>query len=131
MITHLLTELLKHDNFQWGSDAKAAFSNLKKAITLAHVLKLQDFSCLFVLETDVSGESMSAILSQDNYSITFFSKKLTRCMKNQSAYVRKFFPITEAVAKFQHYLFGYHFIIRIDQQPLKHLCSQTIHTTKQ
>lgn len=52
-------------------------------------------------------------------------------MQSQSAYVRELFAITEAVNKFRHYLFGQQFIIRIDQQALRHLCQQTIQTPKQ
>lgn len=118
-----LTDLLTLDSFQWSLTAADAFSNLKEAVTSAPVLKMPDFSRPFVLETDASGEGVGAILSQDRHPIAFFSKKLTPRMKTQSAYVREFFAITEAVAKFRHYLFGHRFIIRTDQQALKHLCS--------
>lgn len=45
--------------------------------------------------------------------------------------MREFFAITEAVAKFRHYLFGHRFIICTNQQALKHLRNQTIHTPEQ
>lgn len=45
--------------------------------------------------------------------------------------MRELHAITEAVAKFRHYLFGHFFIIQIDQKSLKHLAEQTIQTPKQ
>lgn len=41
------------------------------------------------------------------------------------------FALSDAIRKFRHYLVGYHFIIRTDQQALRHLTSQTVHTPKQ
>ncbi|GJV72839.1 hypothetical protein Tco_1492834 [Tanacetum coccineum] len=38
----------------------------------------------------------------------FFSKKLSKRMQQASAYVRELYDITEAVAKFHHYLFGHY-----------------------
>jgi len=39
-------------------------------------------------------------------------------MQKQSAYAREMYTITEAVAKFQHYLLGHKFVIRTDHQSL-------------
>lgn len=52
-------------------------------------------------------------------------------MQAQSSYVRELYATTQAVAKFQHYLFDHHFIIRTDQESLKHLTHQVIQSPKQ
>lgn len=52
-------------------------------------------------------------------------------MQKRSAYAREMMAITEAVAKFRHYLFGHYFIIRTDQKSLHHLTDQTIQTPEQ
>lgn len=126
-----LTELLKKDAFQWTSQATDAFQALKHAITVAPVLALPDFTKPFILETDASGTGIGAILSQDKHPIAYFSKKLNPLMQKKSAYVRELYVVTEAMAKFRHYLLGNHFIIRTDQKSLKALTDQNIQTPEQ
>ncbi|WVY91245.1 hypothetical protein V8G54_036759 [Vigna mungo] len=109
----------------------AAFEQLKLAITQAPVLAMPDFSKPFVLETDASGVGIGAVLSQEHHPIVFFSKKLSAAMQKQSTYTREFYAITEAIAKFRHYLLGHKFVIRTDQKGLKSLMEQAIHTPEQ
>ena len=52
-------------------------------------------------------------------------------MQKQSTYTREFYAITEAMAKFRHYLLGHKFIIRTDQKSLKELLEQTLQTPEQ
>lgn len=52
-------------------------------------------------------------------------------MQQASTYVRELYAITEAIAKFRHYLFGHYFIIRTDQRSLRHLTEQTLQTPEQ
>ena len=55
-----LTELLRKENFQWGTRAEVAFQTLKDAMTQILVLALPDFST-FIVETDASSTSIGAI----------------------------------------------------------------------
>ena len=52
-------------------------------------------------------------------------------MQKQSAYIRELLAITEALAKFRHYLLGNKFIIRTDQRSLRSLMDQTLQTPEQ
>jgi hypothetical protein len=126
-----LTDLLKKDSFQWSDVAAEAFHHLKHAITSAPVLVLPDFSKPFILETDASGIGIGAVLSQAGHPIAYFSKKLGPTSQKQSAYLREFRAITEALAKFRHYLLGHKFVIRTDQQSLKSLLDQNLQTPEQ
>lgn len=105
--------------------------NLKKAITEAPVLSLPDFSQPFILETDASGIGVGAVLGHNGHPIAYYSKKLAPRMQKQSAYTRELLAITEALAKFRHYLLGNKFIIRTDQRSLKSLMDQSLQTPEQ
>ncbi|GAU10375.1 hypothetical protein TSUD_419040, partial [Trifolium subterraneum] len=126
-----LTDLLKKEGFRWTTEATKAFEQLKVAITTAPVLALPQFSIPFTIETDASGTGIGAVLSQLGHPIAFFSKKMVPRMQKQSAYTREFFAITEAIAKFRHYLLGHKFIIRTDQKSLKSLMDQSLQTPEQ
>jgi len=68
---------------------------------------------------------------QNKHPIAFFSKTLSPSMKRQSTYTRELYAITEAIAKFRHYLLGRKFIIRTDHQSLMALLEQNLHTPYQ
>ena len=121
-----LTDLLQKDNFRWTSEADVAFRALQQALTTTPVLSLPDFTQPFIVETDALGQGIGVVLSQNGHPIAFFFKKLYSRMQKQSTYVRELYVITEAVAKFCHYLFGHYFIIRTDQRSLKHITDQII-----
>lgn len=131
LIAGPLTDLLKKEAFVWNGPVEEAFHHLKRCVTSAPVLALPNFSKVFYVDTDASGIGIRAVLSQENHPIAFFSKKILGRMQKTSAYAREMMAITEAVAKFRHYLFGHYFIIRTDQKSLHHLTDQTIQTPEQ
>ncbi|PNX93203.1 hypothetical protein L195_g016354 [Trifolium pratense] len=126
-----LTDLLKKEGFKWTAEATMAFDKLKVAITTAPVLALPQFFLPFTIETDASGTGVGAVLSQLGHPIAFFSKKMVPRMQKQSAYTRELFAITEAIAKFRHYLLGHKFVIRTDQKSLRSLMDQSLQTPEQ
>lgn len=126
-----LTDLLKKETFYWTDATEQAFIKLKQAITSAPVLALPDFTQPFVLETDASGVGVGAVLSQNSHPIAYFSKKLVPRMQKQSAYTRELLAITEALAKFRHYLLGQKFVIKTYQKSLKSLLDQSLQTPEQ
>ena len=94
-------------------------------------MALPNFSQTFVVESDASNIGVGAVLSQKGHPLAYFSKKLTPKMSLASAYVRELYAITQAVARWRHYLLGKRFLIKTDQKSLKELMSQVIQTPEQ
>ncbi|KAD7479902.1 hypothetical protein E3N88_03038 [Mikania micrantha] len=107
-----LTALTKKNGFHWNDEALAAFNALKTALTTAPVLHLPDFDKEFVVECDASSDGIGAIVSQAEHPIAYFSKGFTPSTRFKSAYDRELLALVLAVQKWNHYLFGRHFLIR-------------------
>lgn len=87
VISKPLTNLLKKNTvFVWTPTADAAFSALKKALSVAPVLALPDFRRQFVVETDASATGIGAVLMQDNHPVAYLSKALALKNLGLSAY---------------------------------------------
>ena len=72
-----LTELFRHNQFAWNSDAERAFQQLKTVLVTAPILHLPDFNKLFNVAADASGVGIGAVLSQDAHPVSYFSEKLS------------------------------------------------------
>lgn len=68
--------MLKKDQFQWTDIAEQSFQTLKKGMTFTPVLALPHFTKPFVIECDVLGTGIGAVLMQEGRPLAFFSKAL-------------------------------------------------------
>nr|GEU83710.1 ribonuclease H-like domain-containing protein [Tanacetum cinerariifolium] len=71
-----LTDQLKKDSFKWNEEANQAFESLHTTMSTLHVLVLPDFSQPFVVEADVSGFGIRAVLLQNKRAVTYFRQVL-------------------------------------------------------
>ncbi|VDH94045.1 Hypothetical predicted protein [Mytilus galloprovincialis] len=123
-----LTDLTKKgqpNQVRWEAIHERAFSSLKNALVKAPVLKLPNFSQVFILQTDASDNGIGAILLQDEDNIrlpvSYASKKLKASERNYSTIEKECLAIVWAISKFQRYLYGKQFILETDHQPLIYL----------
>lgn len=123
-IAQPLTTQLKKDSFCWTKEATTAFEALKAAMTSSPVLVLPDFQQKFVIESDASGYGVGAVLMQGGRPVAYFSKLLGSKAQHKSIYEKELIAICLAVQKWRHYLLGRHFVIRSDQQSLRHITQQ-------
>ena len=126
-----LTALLKKNSFIWTEKATQAFQELKTAMVTPPVLALPDFSKTFVVECDASKDALGAVLMQEGRPLAYLSHALRGKNFFLSTYEKEFLALVLAVQKWRHYLLGYKFIVRTDQQALKHLLEQKVGTSFQ
>lgn len=122
--------------FLWTIECETAFETLKMYLTSEeHVLALPQFDREFRIEADASKFGLGGVLSQskDNKKdkngkitksfrpIAYFSKHLSKTESNYSASERELLAIVLSVEHFKQYLYGRHFTILTDHEPLKFL----------
>ena len=76
---------------KWVAEAKRNFKLLKKKITEKHVLILPDFTKPFQVKCDASGESIGAVLSQDDRPMAYFSENMNDTRRKYSSYEKEVF----------------------------------------
>ncbi|CAC5415003.1 unnamed protein product [Mytilus coruscus] len=109
----------------WEDIHEKAFSSLKNALVQAPVLKLSNFSPVFILQTDATDKGMGAILLQDEGNIrlpvSYANRKLKASERNYSTIEKECLAIVWTISKFQRYLYGKQFILETDHRPLIYL----------
>lgn len=126
-----LTALLKREAFSWTADVDQAFSDLKKALTSAPILKLPDFSKRFIVDCDASGSGFGAVLHQGDGAVAFFSRAIAPHHAKLPAYERELIELVKAVKNWRPYLWGRAFTVRTDHYSLKYILDQRLTTIPQ
>ena len=108
-----------------------AFNKLKQALISPPVLRLPNFSQQFVVECDVCGDGLGAILSQNNQQIAYYSEALKGKSTLPSTYDNEMLAVVKAVRKWRSYLLGRSFVIKTDHRSLKYLLEQRLTTPSQ
>ena len=89
------------------------------------VLSLPRFHLPFILETDASNFGVGGVLSQlinnEIHPIAYFSKHLSKTEKNYSTTERELLAIVLTIEHFLQFLYGTHFVVWTDHQPLKYI----------
>ena len=120
---HALTK--KNVRFEWSEECQAAFDELKRCLTAAPVVSLPRDEGDYILDTDASGWSMGAVLSQvqDGHErvISYGSKLFSRSEANYCVTRRELLAVVFFVKYFKQYLLGRKFTIRTDHAALQWL----------
>jgi hypothetical protein len=88
------------------------------------ILRLPDWRIDFYLRTDASDYGIGAVLLQDHgklFPIAYASRKLSEREKRYSVIEKECLAIVWAVRKFQAFLYGRHFFLQTDHQPLVYM----------
>jgi transposase InsO family protein len=117
-LTHL------NRSFEWTDKHEEAFENIKSMLTNPPLLKIPNPKFPFVISTDASDKALGAVLSQPingkEFPIAFASRLLSEAEKNYSVIEKELLAIVFAVKKFRCYVYGNHFTVFTDHNPLQH-----------
>ena len=111
--------------FQWTEQCEASFNTLKSKLTTPPILAFPRFTDPFIVSTDASNRAIGGVLSQiqDGHErvIAYWSRQLTKAQRNYSTIEREALAIVGAVKEFYPYLYGFHFQLLTDHNPLTSL----------
>ena len=123
-----LTDKTKKDEpekVKWNETCQEAFNELKRRLCQKPVLCMPDYDLEFILRTDASDCGLGAILMQEQGNglqpIAYASKKLSETEQRYATVEKECFATVWGVKKFERFLYGKHFILETDHQPLRYL----------
>ena len=114
--------------WQWSEPQQKAFDTLKEKLSSPPILAYADFTRPFIVHTDASTEGLGAVLYQvqDGLErvIAYASRGLRNSERNYPAHKLEFLCLKWAVTeKFHDYLYGNHFTVVTDNNPLTYVLS--------
>ena len=109
--------------WNWTTECEEAFHSVKKLITSDMVLTHYDPGRPLRLACDASPVGIGAVLSHimedgSERPIAFTSRTLTKAERNYSQIDKEALALVWGVKKFHLYLFGRHFTLMTDHEPL-------------
>ena len=108
---------------KWDTAEEMAFNTLKQKLAQEPILHLPDLTQPFILRTDASDVGLGAILLQDHdgkrFPVAYASRKLLPREQRYAVMERECLAVVWGIRKFEPYLFGKHFQLETDHQPLK------------
>ena len=125
----LYSLLRKHTKWSWGKEQEVAFTSAKQALQADSLLVHFDPAKPLLLACDASQYGIGAVLSHlmddgRERPIAFTSRTLNPAEKKYSQLEKEALAIIFAVKKFHNYIYGKHFTIQSDHQPLSFLFSE-------
>ena len=112
----------------WDKGCQVAFDMLIERLTTAPTLKFADHGVPFVVHTDASTGGLGAALYQQNEGrlqpVAYASRGLSKSEVNYPVHKLEFLALKWAVTeKFADYLYGAHFTVMTDNNPLTYVLS--------
>uniref|UniRef100_A0A3P8UAF7 Gypsy retrotransposon integrase-like protein 1 n=1 Tax=Amphiprion percula TaxID=161767 RepID=A0A3P8UAF7_AMPPE len=111
---------------RWSTDCQIAFETLIKKLTSSPVLGFADPKLQYILHTDASTTGLGAALYQEQEGqlrvIAYASRGLSASKSRYPAHKLEFLALKWSVCeKFHDYLYGAHFVVVTDNNPLTYL----------
>ncbi len=109
---------IKKKPWRWDWIHQQAFDNVKAAIAKETGLAYPDFSKPFEIYTDTSSTQLGAMITQDNRTKAFFSRKLSETQQKYSITETELLAIVETLKEFKGMLWGQDIKVYTDHKNL-------------
>eukprot|EP00253_Pinus_taeda_P029424 PITA_29424 len=124
-ITKPITTLQRKGiRYEWTEECSKAFSELKRLLTSAPILRVPDMDKDFTVCTDASKHGLGAVLMQDRGVIAYASRKLKPHEELYATHDLELAAVVLALKIWRHYLVGRNFTLKSDHQSLQYLFTQ-------
>ena len=114
-----LIALTKKYAFSRTPEETQAFEQLKEAMCKAIVLTTLDFTKIFIVECDASGNGMGVVLMQEGRPLSFESWPIKGNNILKQVHDKEMLGILYTLKQRRPYLIGKHFKVKIDHDSLK------------
>ena len=127
-VTAPLRMLLKDNTeFKWDSSIHGkCFTDVKKIITEAPVLKFYNPTGEVTIQCDASQYGLGACLMQNGHPIAYASRSLTNTESNYAQIEKELLAIVFGAERFESYLYGRKFTVESDHQPLEAIMKKSV-----
>jgi hypothetical protein len=125
-ITTPLMTLTKKDAFSWTPEATKYFEQLKEVMCKSLVLTTPNFTKIFIMECDTSGNRIGVVLMKERRPLDFESRPLKGKDLHKPIYEKEMMAILHALKKWCPYLIGRHFKVKTDHDSLKYFLEQRL-----
>lgn len=122
-IANPLSSLLKKGaSFKWNQKAQEGFNTLRELLCKEPILQFPDPQKEFLLTTDASDYAIGGVLSQgtigQDLPVAYASRVLNSAERNYATIEKELLAIVYCTNHFRPYLYGRHFTLVTDHQPL-------------
>jgi hypothetical protein len=109
---------IKKKLWRWDPIHQQAFDDVKATIAKETVLAYPDFSKPFEIYTDASSTQLGAVITQDNMSIAFFSRKISEMQQKYRVTEIELLAIVKTLKEFKGMLWGQDIKVYTDHKNL-------------
>eukprot|EP00804_Cyclotella_cryptica_P019836 CCRYP_017023-RA/>CCRYP_017023-RA protein AED:0.17 eAED:0.14 QI:0/0/0/1/0/0/2/0/216 len=117
-LTSLVVECVKKEPWKWMDEHQKAFDDVNATIAKDVSLVYPDYSKGFEIYTDRSKRQLGAVITQNNWPIAFFSRKLYVCQQKYSVTKIELLAIVDRLKEFKGMLWGQSIVVYIDHKNL-------------
>ena len=102
----------------WGQQHQQAFTKIKNEIARQVLLHYPNFSKPFDVYTDASQFQLGGVITQDNFPVAFYSRKLSKSQQNYTTMEKELLSIVETAYQHRGILLGFKITFHSDHKNL-------------